>query len=415
MKQHSDVKPVMVQTAREGLFAVATGKADAYVGVLGINLYLARKNGITNLEVAALYGAGKNGQRFGVRKDWPELAVILDKALAAMPKPDRNRLFERWLPAPAVHLPSTEAATADDQVLFTQKERAWLDEHPVVRVLLHPHWAPVEFRDDQRRYLGISMDYLRHLEKILGIRLQPADIATWEEGVELLRNKHIDMATSMSKTTGRESFALFTTSYISMPVNIFTNNDVSYIGTPKNLADKQVAVAQGNAISEWLRHDHPDIRLVPVSTTMDGLKTVSAGKADAFIGNTVIASYYLGKMRLTNVRIAGDTPYAYKQSMTVRDDWPIFAGILQKALDAIEQPEKDAIFNRWMSIKYEHRFDSTLLCQGLAAVVLILALFFYWNRRLAGEVAQRKQAERAAQAARETAELAKENAEAANR
>ena len=49
-EEHPDAKPLIVKTALDGLFAVATGKADAYVGVLGINVYLATNNGITNLE-----------------------------------------------------------------------------------------------------------------------------------------------------------------------------------------------------------------------------------------------------------------------------------------------------------------------------------------------------------------------------
>jgi signal transduction histidine kinase/DNA-binding response OmpR family regulator len=123
---------------------------------------------------------------------------------------------------------------------------------------------------------------------------------------------------------------------------------------------------------------------------------VSAGEVDAFVGNIVIASYYLGQQRMTDVRVAGETPYSYDVSMTVRDDWPIFAGILRKALDAIEQPERDAIFNRWMSIRYEYEADYTLLWQILVAVAIVLTLFLYWNRRLAMEVGRRKQAQEAA-------------------
>jgi PAS domain S-box-containing protein len=39
-----------------------------------------------------------NGQRFGVRKDWPQLARILDQALVAMPAQRKNEIIQAWMP-----------------------------------------------------------------------------------------------------------------------------------------------------------------------------------------------------------------------------------------------------------------------------------------------------------------------------
>lgn len=53
------------------------------------------------LEFTAVYIPTPSGQRFGVRKDWPQLAHIFDVALAAMPAQRRNDIFHAWLPAHA--------------------------------------------------------------------------------------------------------------------------------------------------------------------------------------------------------------------------------------------------------------------------------------------------------------------------
>jgi len=71
-----------------------------------------------------------------------------------------------------------------------------------------------------------------------------------------------------------------------------------------------------------------------------------------FVGNVVTASYYIGKLRFNNIRVAGETPYSHNQSMAVRNDWPELAFILQKGLEAIPRHERNAIYNNWMSIKY---------------------------------------------------------------
>ncbi len=93
-----DLRPRYVANPLEGLRAVATGAADAYVGVLGVNSFLATQSGISNLKVNASFDMANNGQRFGVRKDWPQLARLLDRALAAIPADRRLAIFQRWLP-----------------------------------------------------------------------------------------------------------------------------------------------------------------------------------------------------------------------------------------------------------------------------------------------------------------------------
>ena len=98
MSSYPDLRPHYVATPLDGLRAVASGATDAYVGALGVNSYLAAQNGITNLKVNADFDMSVNGQRFGVRKDWPELARLLDQALASMPSQQKNKAFQEWLP-----------------------------------------------------------------------------------------------------------------------------------------------------------------------------------------------------------------------------------------------------------------------------------------------------------------------------
>ena len=78
----------------------------------------------------------------------------------------------------------------------------------------------------------------------------------------------------------------------------------------------------------------------------------------------------------------------------------------QKALDTIEQPERDAFYNRWMSIRYEHGFDYTLLWRVLTLVMVVLIAFGYWNRRLKREITERKIVEEKLAEAKEAAEVA---------
>lgn len=375
-------KFIFGNTPLECVNLVLQNKADAVFEVASLIINISNQQLIQNIRLVHL---SKHGMplTFFVKKEWSEFHSALNKALGTLGPDDRIALLKKWN---AYEESSRYRLLTID---LTEEERRWLKEHPIVRVVMDPYWAPVEFRDDKGNYQGISMDYLNRLEELLGLRFKITKSQSWSKGVEALRNKRVDMAASMAWTPEREDFALFTKPNISMPINIFARNDISYIGSLDNLEGKSVVVLKDYAITEWLERDYPEIRQVKVETAIDALKMVGAGEVDAFVGNVVTASYYIGQLHLNHVRVAGETHYSNDQAMAVRNDWAIFAGILQKALDNIEQQERDTFFNRWMSIKYEHDFNYAILWRVLIVVAMVFAAILYWNTRLDGAVKKR--------------------------
>ena len=362
------------------LGAVIDGTVDVYAGFSTAN-YMIEKYLLSDVKAAFMDHNSPAKLAYGVRKEWPELVSILNKAISAIPENEIVKIRRHWL----------EPKTSE--IELTPKETAWIKHHPVVRVAMDPNWAPIEFVDDKGNYHGISVDYLERLEELLDVRFEVAKGLTWQDELIAVERGELDLFSSMARTPERAARYSFTTPYLSMPINIFASGDVTYIGNLEALDGKRVAVVEGYAIQEWLRDKHPGIELLPVKSIPAALKMLASGEVYAFVGNVVTTSYYISKLRLNQIRVVGETPYKYAQSMAVRQDWPVLRGILQKALDAIPQNEREAIFNRWVSVKYEHGFDYSFLWKISVPVLLIILLFFYWNRRLSREVGERKRAE----------------------
>ena len=78
------------------LRAVSNGKVDAYVDNIASITYAMHKLGITNLKVATTTPYSMD-LGFGVRKDWPELVTILDKALLSIPDTEKAAIHNRWI------------------------------------------------------------------------------------------------------------------------------------------------------------------------------------------------------------------------------------------------------------------------------------------------------------------------------
>lgn len=89
--------PVWVDTPLKGMEAVAYGEADVHIDNLAATSFLIKKHGLTNLKIAAPTIYGNYDLHFAVRKDWPILNSIINKALAAVPPETHSAINNRWL------------------------------------------------------------------------------------------------------------------------------------------------------------------------------------------------------------------------------------------------------------------------------------------------------------------------------
>jgi PAS domain S-box-containing protein len=96
-KEYPQIKTVLFTTSHEALRSVATGGSDAYVANLAIASYLIRDMDLSNLKIAAPTPFGSHDQAMGVRKDWPELASLINKGLVAISDAEESEIRNRWL------------------------------------------------------------------------------------------------------------------------------------------------------------------------------------------------------------------------------------------------------------------------------------------------------------------------------
>lgn len=87
----------LYDSVEEALTAVANGTERAFVGNLATTNHLIRSIGLTNLRFTAFEAEKEQALHFAVRRDWPELVGILNKALDAITHEERMAIHNKWI------------------------------------------------------------------------------------------------------------------------------------------------------------------------------------------------------------------------------------------------------------------------------------------------------------------------------
>ena len=100
MKQFTDIKLSVYPTVEAGLRAVSNGTEIAFIGNFATSSYLAKSLGISNLKYVPIDDGTidpAQSLHFAVRKDWPELVSIIDKALASITTQQKTEIQNKWI------------------------------------------------------------------------------------------------------------------------------------------------------------------------------------------------------------------------------------------------------------------------------------------------------------------------------
>ena len=96
-QQFPDLQLIEVDFSHTAFAHLASGQADAYVSSLMAGHFLSQEMGLSNVLVAVPAPFEPNRLAIAVRKDWPVLASLIDRAQAAMSDDEHRSLRNRWL------------------------------------------------------------------------------------------------------------------------------------------------------------------------------------------------------------------------------------------------------------------------------------------------------------------------------
>lgn len=385
-----DATPVFVDTPLEGLLAVSSGAAEAYVGVIGINTHIARLNGLSNLKVNAVFNAD-NGQSYGVRSDWQPLVPLLEKALDSIP-PDRiQAIFARWIPVNIDRL-IAPAGT------LTEQDRAMLARLPELRVGVLGNRPPFDFLQADGRHAGLSEDTLELIRQRTGLQTRTVVADSMADLLQRFRQGEIDLIAAASSSETGTPLQDLTEPYFVSALGVFVPRGEVFLGDLGGLLDARVAVSRGGYADAALAA-YPRIERLQKDTIAKAAQEVLSGKANYLVAETTSALRAIEEAGVLGLSYAG--PLAerpLKLHFAVHPRWAELRPVLNAALAGISNEEAARIRRQWVGAVVEGGIAPAKVAIWGALLALLAGLgylAFYWhNRRLREEMALRARVSR---------------------
>lgn len=377
-KYYPKVHIVEVESSRQALEYVDLGKVAATVEQEGIAGYFIKKFGYSDLKMSRWIKNQElqktSSMHFAVLKKNRTLFKILEKALSSITPEEMVTLEQKWFGKTGMEI-------GQEDVGLTPEERKFLKEKKEISYSLSPDRMPFEAVKNGR-VDGMTSDFIELFSRKLSIPFRHYPSDSWHQALEFVKNGKSDILTLVNKTESKTGTLDFTSSYLNYGVVIIVKEDSPFISGINDLSKKNVGVVEGTDIWEMSHERFPNIPFKTRKNAKQCLLDVSSDKIDAALLSLPVASHYIRTLGLTNLKIAAQTKINERLRIGVKKENKILHSIMSKLVRSLTKKEIDTIYKKWVVLKFDHKFDYSILWKYLSIGSVILIIFILWILKL---------------------------------
>ncbi len=226
-----------------------------------------------------------------------------------------------------------------NNISITEYENKVIQSLPKLMVMVDDNFTPLSFYDSSNyRYSGASVELFTNIADSLGIEyvLNYDRKITWEDKLELIRNKQIDILLPVSVTKSRQQFGHFSSPYYSMCYSVIARVDnINTINNIYELTDKKIGLVNGSSINDFIE------KIVPkhLITYYDSDKKMYKGlvKKDIVYGfqneNVFIEDFYKYELfDLTKIYRIVESPKEYCFFFKKDNDMKVLSNVISRSI-----------------------------------------------------------------------------------
>lgn len=265
---------------------------------------------------------------------------------------------------------------------LNEEELLFLANIKVIRKCVDPHWMPLEGINQSNQHIGVIADVVKLVEQKIGIPIKLVPTKSWSESLEKLKSRECDIVTSDAITDILSEDYLQTAPFLNLKNVYITQANAPFQFDFAAIKDKPIGIPKNYPTITLIRKQYGKVNIVEVKDVDEGLLKVSRGELYAFTDLLPVSSYSIQQQGLTNLKVAGHLDMSFPTVMNVRSDLPELVPIFNKTLATIEQATLNQFLSRWIKVEYDVKFDWRTFAKYLVAILAIISLIIYWNRKL---------------------------------
>ena len=247
--------------------------------------------------------------------------------------------------------------------ILTEKERNFIKNNPSIKVSNELNWPPFNYNIDDKA-MGYSIDYINLVASKVGLDVEYVTGYTWNDFLQLIKDNKIDVILNIAKTENREKYLNFTAPYAKSIDTVFTRKNENNLKKLNDLNGKTLAVMKGFYEEELLKKYYPEIKILFVDNTLEGLKKVAFKEADGFIDNFIVANYFLENNLITNVKPAfevKDGRFNLFMHLATNKNNTLLSNIIEKAEKEISKDELLNLKRKWINSEHKEQMDDEIV------------------------------------------------------
>jgi two-component system, NarL family, sensor histidine kinase EvgS len=238
---------------------------------------------------------------------------------------------------------------AKSAIFLTPQEKDFLAKNQPLKFHNELNWPPYNFNENGKAK-GFSIDFMNLATKKLGVEIEYISGPNWNQFMEMLKNDEIDAIINISKNSDRSKYFDFTSVFHTAANAIYVKNGNEHIDSLKKLEGKTIIMPKGFFASQLLKEYYPKINQILVKDSLEALRALSLGKADATIGKKNVLDYIISTKNISGVvasNYVDDNRLVSLIRVATSKNKPLLNSILEKAQKSISDEEILNLKRKW--------------------------------------------------------------------
>lgn len=230
---------------------------------------------------------------------------------------------------------------------LTKEEKEFIKNNPIIKIGL-TNDKPFTFKEDNE-IKGLTKDILEEISIQTNLKFDIVQ-KQWKENFKDFKEQKISIISDFFYKKERENFSLYSTSYIKLPLVIFSNKPYSNFKSFKDFKHIKVGVIKESQVIQSLKN-YENIDIVVFDDQNDQISALSFGKIDFALQTLHTANVYIRKNFFTNIypiKNYDNSKYYEGLYFGINKQKPILQSIINKSLNNINL---NSIKEKWFNLK----------------------------------------------------------------